>query len=81
MFFVICSGMNVRQIQAISDEIEVRMKKRGDYPISIEGYNNAEWVLLDFGDMIVHVFTEKARAYYDLERLWRDAREVEPESE
>ena len=59
------------------------MKKRGDYPISIEGYNNAEWVLLDFGDMIVHVFTEKARAYYDLERLWRDAREVaaEPEEE
>ncbi len=80
-FFVICSGGNIRQIQAISDEIEITMKKRGDYPISIEGYNNAEWVLLDFGDMIVHVFTEKARAYYDLERLWRDAREVEPSEE
>ncbi|MEO8027431.1 MAG: ribosome silencing factor [Bryobacteraceae bacterium] len=76
-YFVICSGGNVRQIQAISDEIEVQMKKSGDYPISIEGYNNAEWVLLDFGDMVVHVFTEKARGYYDLERLWRDARVLE----
>lgn len=77
-FFVICSGGNARQVQAISDEIEIRMKRAGDPPISIEGYSNAEWILMDFGDMLVHVFTDKARAYYDLERLWRDAKVVDP---
>jgi ribosome-associated protein len=75
-YFIICSGSNSRQIQAISDEIESRLKKLGEYPNSIEGYENAEWVLLDYGDYLVHVFSEKARLYYDLERLWRDARPV-----
>jgi len=75
-FFVICSGANSRQIQAITDEIELRLKKRGELPNSIEGYSNAEWVLMDYGDYLIHVFSEKARAYYDLERLWRDARVV-----
>ena len=73
-FFVICSGANSRQIQAITDEIELRLKKRGELPNSIEGYGNAEWVLMDYGDYLIHVFSEKARAYYDLERLWRDAK-------
>ncbi len=72
-YFVVCNGTNPRQNQAISDEIEIRLKKQGRYPLSIEGYDNAEWILLDYGDFLVHVFTEKARAYYDLERLWRDA--------
>ena len=75
-FFVICSGANSRQIQAIADEIQQRLKKKGELPNSIEGYTNAEWVLLDYGDYLIHVFSEKARAYYDLERLWRDARVV-----
>src|SRR5579863_5772776 len=75
-FFVICSGANSRQIQAIADEIELRLKKKGEQPNSIEGYGNAEWVLMDYGDYLIHVFSEKARAYYDLERLWRDARVV-----
>jgi ribosome-associated protein len=75
-FFVICSGANSRQIQAITDEIELRLKKRGELPNSIEGYSNAEWVLMDYGDYLIHVFSEKARTYYDLERLWRDARVV-----
>ncbi len=75
-FFVICSGSNSRQIQAIADEIHLRLKKKGELPNSIEGYTNAEWVLMDYGDYLIHVFTEKARAYYDLERLWRDARVV-----
>jgi ribosome-associated protein len=75
-FFVIASGANTRQIQAIADEIEIQLKQMGEYPHSVEGYQNAEWVLLDYGDYLIHIFTEKARQYYDLERLWRDARSV-----
>jgi ribosome-associated protein len=75
--FVICSGANPRQIQAISDEIEMRLKKLGERAHSIEGYENAEWVLMDYGDYLIHIFSEKARVYYDLERLWRDAKVVE----
>jgi len=74
---VICSGANSRQIQAIADEVEQRLKNQGEYPTSIEGYENAEWVLVDYGDFVVHIFSEKARTYYDLERLWRDARVVD----
>lgn len=76
-YFIICNGTNIRQNQAISDEIEVRLKNLGDYPNSIEGYDNAEWILQDYGDFLVHIFTEKSRAYYDLERLWRDAKVLE----
>lgn len=75
-YFVICSGANTRQIQAITDEIEQRLKKKGENANSIEGYRNAEWVLMDYGDYLIHVFSEKARAYYDLERLWRDAKVI-----
>jgi ribosome-associated protein len=75
--FVICSGANPRQIQAIADEVEMQLKKRGERALSIEGYENAEWVLMDYGDYLVHVFSEKARVYYDLERLWRDAKVVD----
>ena len=76
-FFVICSGSNARQIKAIAEEVELTLKKRGEHANSIEGYENAEWVLMDYGDYLVHVFSEKARTYYDLERLWRDAKPVE----
>jgi ribosome-associated protein len=75
-FFLIASGANARQIQAIADEIETQLKQLGEYPHSVEGYQNAEWVLLDYGDYLIHIFTEKARQYYDLERLWRDAKTV-----
>ena len=75
-YFVICSGANARQIQAIADEIESHLKTRGERPTSIEGYSHAEWVLVDCGDYLIHVFSEKARLYYDLERLWRDAKPV-----
>lgn len=75
-FFVVCSGANTRQIQAIADEVEIQLKQLGEYPSSVEGYQNAEWVLLDYGDYLIHIFTEKARQYYDLERLWRDAKVV-----
>src|SRR5437667_5620568 len=77
-YFVICSGTNPRQIQAISDEVELRLKRAGLYPNSIEGYKQAEWVLLDYVDFVVHIFSESARKYYDLERLWKSAKKLEP---
>ena len=77
-FFVICTGNNQRQIQAISDEVNLQLKQQaGELPISVEGYNQAEWVLADYGDLLVHIFSAKAREYYDLERLWRSAKKVE----
>lgn len=75
--FVICTGANARQIQTIADEIQQQLKKGGELPSSLEGYQNAEWVLVDYGDFLVHIFSQKARVYYDLERLWRDAKPVE----
>jgi ribosome-associated protein len=77
-YFVICSGSNPRQIQAISDEVELRLKRAGTYPHNIEGYKQGEWVLLDYVNFVVHVFSATARNYYDLERLWRTAKKLEP---
>jgi ribosome-associated protein len=77
-FFVIASGTNQRQVQAIADEINEQLKKQlRRRPIRVEGYNSGEWVLLDYGDFVIHLFDEKAREFYDLERLWRDARRVD----
>ncbi len=77
-FFVIASGANQRQVQAISDEINEQLKNQLQMrPIRIEGYNSGEWILLDYGDFIIHIFEQKAREFYDLERLWRDAKKVE----
>ena len=76
-YFVIATGANQRQIQAIADEVGMQLKKAGELPISAEGYEQAEWVLMDYADLLVHIFSTKARAYYDLERLWRNARAVE----
>jgi ribosome-associated protein len=75
-YFLICTGSNPKQIQAIADEIGLRLKEDGEFPHSLEGYNQAEWILADYGDFLVHVFSERARAYYDLERLWRNAKDV-----
>jgi ribosome-associated protein len=75
-YFVLCTGSNPRQIQAIADEIGLKLKERGELPISMEGYSQAEWILADYGDFLIHIFSEKARAYYDLERLWRAAKIV-----
>jgi ribosome-associated protein len=77
-YFVVCSGTNPRQIQAISDEVEDRLKKAGLRPTHVEGYKQAEWVLIDYVDFVVHIFTEKARQYYDLERLWKSAKKLRP---
>jgi ribosome-associated protein len=77
-YFVIFSGTNSRQVQAIADEVALQLKKQYKLrPLNTEGYNKADWVLLDFGTFVVHVFVEEARSFYDLERLWRDAERVE----
>ena len=77
-FFIIASGSNQRQVQAIADEINEQLKKQLDTrPVRIEGYSGAEWVLMDYGDFIVHIFDKNAREFYDLARLWLDARRVE----
>ncbi|HEX8815262.1 MAG TPA: ribosome silencing factor [Terriglobales bacterium] len=76
-YFVVCNGTNPRQIQAIADEVAERLEKAGVRPTSIEGYKQAEWVLLDYIDFVVHVFSEKARHYYDLERLWKLAKKLD----
>lgn len=77
-YFVLCSGTNPRQVQAIADEVELRLKKAGIRPNNVEGYNQAEWVLIDYVDFVVHIFSEKARKFYDLERLWKSAKRLEP---
>ena len=76
-YFVIVSGANERQVQAISDEVYEQLKKAGSPAARVEGYNTAEWILLDYGDFVVHVFEQKARKFYDLERLWRESKRVE----
>jgi len=77
-FFIIVSGSNMRQVQAISDEITEKLKEKlNSRVVRIEGYSTGEWILLDYGDFIVHIFEQKAREFYDLERLWRDAKRVE----
>ena len=78
-YFLLCSGDSSRQIQAIADEVETKMRARGLRPSHVEGYRNAEWVLMDYTDVVVHVFSRKARAYYDLERLWRDGKRLDVE--
>ena len=77
-YFLIFSGANQRQTQAIADGIEEELKKKlKNRAIRIEGYRTADWILMDYGDFVVHIFEKKARETYDLQRLWRDAKLVE----
>ena len=76
-YFLICTGASTRQVQAVSNAVEEILLKSGKRPLHIEGYSSAEWILLDYGDFIVHVFGAASRRFYDLERLWRDAPRVE----
>ena len=78
-FFIIASGTNRNQVQAMADNVEEILGKEGINPKQIEGYQTANWVLLDYGDVIVHVFDEENRLFYDLERIWRDGKSVEVE--
>lgn len=77
-YFVVCTGTNPRQIQAISDEVEKQLSQAGVRPNAVEGYNQAEWVLLDYVDFVVHIFSSRARQFYDLERLWKSATKLPP---
>jgi len=72
-YFLICTGTNPRQVQAIADAIETTLKSEGVRPIGVEGYRTAEWVLLDYGDFVVHVFSPQSRQFYGLERLWKNS--------
>jgi ribosome-associated protein len=80
-YFLICTGASTRQVQAISNAVEETLLKNRKRPLHIEGYSSAEWILLDYGDFIVHVFSPASRRFYDLERLWRDAPRVEIKNE
>ena len=71
--FVICTGHSDRQVRSITDAIEEAVARRGERPLGIEGYDEGRWVLMDFADVIVHVFQQEVRRHYDLERLWSDA--------
>ncbi len=75
-YFLICSGRSDRQVQTIAQEIEARMAERGYRPLGVEGMGEGRWVLLDYDDLVVHVFQEPVRAYYDLEGLWIEARRI-----
>lgn len=76
-FFLICTGTSTRHTQAITDGVMERLKQRGLTPAHVEGYSQAEWVLLDYLSFVVHIFLERARQFYDLERLWKSARRIE----
>ena len=78
-YFIIASGTNRNQVQAMADNVEEELHKAG-YPVKqTEGYNSANWILMDFGDIIVHVFDSENRLFYDLERIWRDGKEIQME--
>ncbi len=75
-YFLICCGTSERQVQAIADSIQEKLRGEKKRPLHIEGYNRGQWVLLDYGDLVVHVFQEEVRRFYALERLWGDAPDV-----
>jgi len=79
-YFLICSGTNITQIGAIADGIGHALARHGLHPDHIEGGAGATWILMDYGDVIVHIFDEQTRAFYGLERLWGDAKRVRPEA-
>lgn len=76
-YFIIASGSNRSQIQALCDQVEEKLAKEGFLVKQIEGYDTANWVLLDFGDIIVHIFDQENRLFYDLERIWKDGKEID----
>jgi ribosome-associated protein len=78
-YFVVCSGESTTQVKAITELIEEKFDEAGIKPLGIEGLNYRHWVLMDYGDVIVHIFEEETRAYYELEKLWIDAKRVQIE--
>jgi len=78
-YFIISSGSNRNQVQAMVDNVEEFMEKAGYRPRQIEGYQTAHWILMDYGDIVIHVFDEENRLFYDLERIWRDGKSLDVE--
>lgn len=76
-YFLICSGITTRQVKAVAEAVEEKLSKETVYPSHIEGLPDAHWILIDYGDLIVHVFDEDTRHYYELEKLWGDAQKIE----
>ena len=76
-YFVICTANSELQVKAVADEIEFKMKEMGVAPSHIEGYRTAGWILLDYNDVVCHIFNKESRAFYSLERLWQDANRVD----
>ncbi len=76
-YFVICAATSTTQVKALSDECEKVMKERGEAPHHVEGHRGGSWILLDFSSVVVHIFMEETRKFYDLERLWRDAKPLD----
>ena len=75
-YFLVCSGQNARQVQAIADGVEERLRSQKRRPLHVEGYQTGQWVLMDYGDFVLHVFLHERRRFYGLERLWGDAPDV-----
>lgn len=76
-YFIIASGSNHNQVQALVDQVQEKLYQIGHEPIQIEGYRTGNWILMDYGDIIVHVFSKEDRLFYDLERIWRDGKDIE----
>lgn len=79
-YFIIASGSNKSQIQALTDSVEEKLGRNGCKVKQIEGYDTANWILMDYGDIIVHIFDSENRLFYDLERIWRDGKRIEKET-
>lgn len=79
-YFIIANGNSSTQVKAIADEVEFKMKEAGVSPIRIEGYQSANWIVLDYSDVVVHIFYKETRAFYNLERLWNDGETIDIDS-
>ncbi|MBR0173790.1 MAG: ribosome silencing factor [Lachnospiraceae bacterium] len=79
-YFIIASGKNRNQLQALKENVEEQMEKAGFFVKNVEGYDTAHWILMDYGDVILHIFDEESRTFFDLERIWRDGRPVTPDA-
>jgi len=79
-YFVIANGTNRNQVQAMADAVEETLGKAGMHARSVEGYQAAHWILMDYGDVVFHIFDRESRSFYDLERIWRDGKNVDPAS-
>ncbi len=76
-YFVIASGTSNTHVKALADEVEVKIKEEGTMPVGLEGYRSNSWILLDYTQVVVHIFTPEGREFYDLDRLWRDGKKME----